>query len=111
MSGRDPVCNVAVTDPELAANSGSTARTHPTRREPRLPAARGAAANAHGKPIRAVYVPDAELGTRWFADKSIWVRDGGNYLPFTTHAAAQRYSGAHPGATVVDYEQALVGAV
>ena len=61
--------------------------------------------------MRAAYVPDTEFGTRWFADKSVWVQDGRNYLPFGTPAGAQRYIGGHPGATVVDYQQALVGAV
>ncbi|MDD7814211.1 ABC transporter substrate-binding protein [Mycolicibacter sinensis] len=68
------------------------------------------AANARGDHVRAAYVHDAELGTRWFADKSAWVRDGGRYLPFDTTAGAQRYLAAHPGAVVLDYQQALAGA-
>ena len=64
-------------------------------------------AQAQGKKVRAAYVPDAELGTRWFADKAIWVRDGDNYLPFTTTAAADRYRSQHPTAAVVSYEQAV----
>lgn len=68
------------------------------------------AANARGDHIRAAYVHDAELGTRWFADKSAWVRDGARYLPFDTTAGAQRYLAAHPGAVVLDYQQALAGA-
>jgi NitT/TauT family transport system substrate-binding protein len=43
------------------------------------------------------YFPDAELGTRWFADKSVWAHDGANYLPFGTLAGARRYVAAHPG--------------
>ncbi len=39
-------------------------------------------ATARGAKVRAAYVPDAELGTRWFADKAVWVHDGANYLPF-----------------------------
>lgn len=68
------------------------------------------AANARGDHVRAAYVHDAELGTRWFADKSAWVRDGARYLPFDTTAGAQRYLAAHPGAVVLDYQQALAGA-
>jgi NitT/TauT family transport system substrate-binding protein len=68
------------------------------------------AANARGDHVRAAYIHDAELGTRWFADKSAWVRDGGRYLPFDTTAGAQRYLAAHPGAVVLDYQQALAGA-
>jgi NitT/TauT family transport system substrate-binding protein len=68
-------------------------------------------ATARGAHIRAVYVPDAELGTRWFADKSVWVHDGTNYLPFDTIAGARQYVAAHSGSVVVDYQQALAGAV
>lgn len=67
-------------------------------------------AMARGAHIRAAYVPDAELGTRWFADKSVWVRDGANYLPFDTSAGAARYLAAHPGSVSIDYQQALGGA-
>jgi NitT/TauT family transport system substrate-binding protein len=68
------------------------------------------AANARGDDVRAAYVHDAELGTRWFADKSAWVRDGARYLPFDTTAGAQRYLAAHTGAVALDYQQALAGA-
>lgn len=68
-------------------------------------------AEAGGATVRAAYVPDTELGTRWFADKAIWVRDGARYLPFGTPAGAQRYVSAHPGTEIVEYRQALVGAV
>jgi NitT/TauT family transport system substrate-binding protein len=68
-------------------------------------------ATAHGGKVRAAYVPDAELGTRWFADKAVWVQDGQNYLPFGTPAGAHRYLGAHPAGAIVDYQQALGGSV
>jgi NitT/TauT family transport system substrate-binding protein len=68
-------------------------------------------ATAHGAKVRAAYVPDAELGTRWFADKAVWVQDGQNYLPFGTPAGAHRYLAAHPGGTIVNYQQALGGSV
>ena len=68
-------------------------------------------AEAGGATVRAAYVPDTELGTRWFADKAVWVRDGAQYLPFGTSAGAQRHVAAHPGTEIVDYRQALVGAV
>lgn len=64
-------------------------------------------ARTQGKTIRAAYVVDSELGTRWFADKAVWVRDGGTYLAFTTPAAAGRYRQAHPAAEPVGYEQAV----
>ncbi|MFC8531267.1 ABC transporter substrate-binding protein [Nocardia sp. NPDC057227] len=64
-------------------------------------------ARAQGDTVRTAYVLDAELGTRWFANESIWLRDGDRFLPFTTEAAAQRYRGAHPGAVPVSYDQAV----
>jgi NitT/TauT family transport system substrate-binding protein len=67
-------------------------------------------ATARGAHVRAAYVPDTELGPRWFADKSVWVHDGANYLPFDTSAGAQRYIAAHPGSAPIDYQQALAGA-
>jgi NitT/TauT family transport system substrate-binding protein len=67
-------------------------------------------ATARGAHVRAAYVPDTELGTRWFADKSAWVRDGANYVPFDTPAGAQRYVAVHPGSATIDYQQALAGA-
>jgi NitT/TauT family transport system substrate-binding protein len=67
-------------------------------------------ATARGSHVRAAYVPDTELGTRWFADKSVWVHDGANYLPFDTAAGAHRYLDTHPGSTPTDYQRALAGA-
>ncbi|WP_040792502.1 ABC transporter substrate-binding protein [Nocardia paucivorans] len=64
-------------------------------------------ARAEGKTIRQAYVLDAELGTRWFADKAVWLRDGDTFLPFTTAAAAGRYRKTHPTAAPVSYEQAV----
>ncbi|TWP51156.1 ABC transporter substrate-binding protein [Lentzea tibetensis] len=57
--------------------------------------------NQTGKKPRVGYVPDAEIGTRWFAEHVFWVNDGGKLLPFTTEAAA-----AKRGA-VLTFEQAL----
>lgn len=69
-------------------------------------------ATARGAKVRAAYVPDAELGTRWFADKALWARDvAGNYLPFGTVAGARRYNAAHPGSVTVNYQQAVGGSV
>ncbi|MGW0180726.1 ABC transporter substrate-binding protein [Nocardia sp. NPDC003345] len=65
------------------------------------------AARAQGTSVRAAYVVDSELGTRWFADKAIWLRDGDTFLAFTTEAAAQRHRQAHPGARPVGYDQAV----
>lgn len=112
LSGQDPVCNVAVTDPRLAGELWIDGK------EQTQPAANPGCllravreASARGESVRAAYVPDTEFGTRWFADKSVWVKDGDRYLPFGTSAGAERYRTAHPGADVVDYQQALAGAV
>ncbi|WP_029114106.1 ABC transporter substrate-binding protein [Mycobacterium sp. URHB0044] len=112
IKGQDPVCNVAVTDPKLAGElwlDGKDATQPAANPGCLLRAIREA--TARGERVRAAYVPDTEFGTRWFADKSIWVSDGRNQLPFGTLAGAERYTGAHPGSTVVDYQQALAGAV
>lgn len=111
LGGQDPVCGTAVTDPALAGElwlAGRDSTQAATNPGCLLRAIR--AATARGDQVRAAYVPDTELGTRWFADKSVWVSDGPKYLPFGTPAGAQRYLSAHPGATVVDYQQALAGA-
>ncbi|MGL5443437.1 MAG: ABC transporter substrate-binding protein, partial [[Mycobacterium] stephanolepidis] len=68
------------------------------------------AANVSGQKIRAAYVSDAELGTRWFADHAWWVRDSAGLHPFTTNAGATRYTSTHAGATPLDYAQALAAA-
>lgn len=64
-------------------------------------------ARSQGATIRSAYIVDTELGTRWFADKAVWLRDGETFLPFTTAAAAGRYRQAHPGAQPVSYDQAV----
>jgi NitT/TauT family transport system substrate-binding protein len=75
LGGADSVCGTAVADPaqasELWLDGSDTTRTaaNPTCL---LKAVRKV--TAHGVKVRAAYVPDAELGTRWFADKSFWVR-------------------------------------
>ncbi|KRE28381.1 ABC transporter substrate-binding protein [Mycobacterium sp. Soil538] len=112
LSGRDPVCDAAVTDPALAGElwiDGKDTTQPAANPDCLLRAIREAAAN--GEKVGAAYVPDTEFGTRWFADKSVWVLDGGRHLPFDTAAGAGRYTAAHPAAAVVDYQQALAGAV
>jgi NitT/TauT family transport system substrate-binding protein len=112
LHGQDPVCNVPVTDPKLAGElwiDGQDTTQPAANPGCLLRAVRDA--GAKGQKVRVAYIPDTEFGTRWFADKSVWVRDGTNYLPFGTPAGAQRYTGSHPGSGVVDYQQALAGAV
>jgi NitT/TauT family transport system substrate-binding protein len=112
LSGQDPVCNTAVTDTKLAGEvwiDGKDTTQPSANPDCLLRAVREATAN--GQTVRAAYVPDTEFGTRWFADRSVWVRDGQHHLPFDTAAGAQRYLDAHPGSATVDYKQALAGAV
>jgi NitT/TauT family transport system substrate-binding protein len=112
LSGQDPVCATAVSDARQAGElwiDGRDATQPAATPDCLLRAIRQA--TAAGQKVRAAYVPDAEFGTRWFADKAVWVQNGARHLPFDTAAGAQRYTDAHPGATVVDYQQALAGAV
>ncbi|GGK33440.1 ABC transporter substrate-binding protein [Nocardia camponoti] len=108
VTGQDTTCGVAVTDSALAGEIWLDGAAAPTPSADPTCLLRGVqAAKAAGKTVRAVYVPDAELGTRWFADKASWLREGARYLPFTTPAAADRYRAAHPSAVAVSYEQAV----
>lgn len=66
-----------------------------------------AAIEAGGKTLRASYIDDAETGTRWFADRMIWLHDGGHYLPFATQESADEYEQQHPGATTVSFASAV----
>jgi NitT/TauT family transport system substrate-binding protein len=112
VGGRDPVCNSPVDNPAQASELwlDGSADTQPAA-NPNCLLKAVREATAKGAKVRAAYVPDTELGTRWFADKSAWVRDGQNFLPFDTAAGAQRYVAAHPGSQATDYQQALAGVV
>lgn len=61
----------------------------------------------HSDTVRAAYVPDATTGTRWFADKSIWVQDDTDLEPFVTESAADAWAAEHPGSRIVSYADAL----
>ncbi|MFI6218252.1 ABC transporter substrate-binding protein [Nocardia brasiliensis] len=108
VGGTDPICGRVV---DGSAQAGELWLDGADRPQPAADAAcllrAVQIAKAQGKTIRAAYIPDAELGTRWFADKAVWVRDGATHLPFTTQAAAARYRQGHPAAAVVQYEQAV----
>lgn len=108
VTGSDPVCGITAENPALAGELWLDGEPKPQpAADPTCLLRAIQAAKAQGKTIRAAYIPDTELGTRWFADKSIWLRDGARYLPFTTTAAAQRYRQAHPSAAPVTYDQAV----
>ncbi|GGW80089.1 putative nitrate ABC transporter, periplasmic protein [Streptomyces lucensis JCM 4490] len=61
----------------------------------------------HRNGLRAAYVPDATTGTLWFADKAVWVTDGGRLLPFVAPATARAYVSAHGGARTISYDEAV----
>jgi NitT/TauT family transport system substrate-binding protein len=65
---------------------------------------------ASGKTIRADYVPDGLTGTRWFADRSLWLSYGSSLVPFATQDNANAYLKTHPGGRQLTWTQAL-GAV
>ncbi|GAA4382614.1 ABC transporter substrate-binding protein [Tsukamurella soli] len=65
-----------------------------------------ALATAGGRKVRAAYVPDTVTGTRWFADRSVWLRDGRQLLPFATQDTADRYRTEHPGAQQISLADA-----
>jgi NitT/TauT family transport system substrate-binding protein len=112
IGGTDPVCNTPVSNPALASElwlTGSDSTQPAANPTCLLRAIRDA--TSRGATVRAAYVPDTELGSRWFADRAVWVRDGQNYLPFTTAAGAKRYTASHPGSVTVDYQQAVAGVV
>jgi NitT/TauT family transport system substrate-binding protein len=112
ITGTDPVCGVPVSDPRTASElwlTGATA-TQPAATPTCL--LRQIAA---GGAVRAAYVPDAATGTRWFADKAVWLRDpkaakNARYLPFTTDDGATAYQKSHPGTSPISYEDALKAA-
>jgi NitT/TauT family transport system substrate-binding protein len=65
------------------------------------------AVEQQGKKIRAAYVPDALTGTRWFADRSVWLEYGGTLLPFATQDNADAWRSDHPGGKQLTWDQAL----
>ncbi|TJZ75881.1 ABC transporter substrate-binding protein [Rhodococcus oryzae] len=108
LSGSDPGCGVPVADPAQASElwlEGAT-QTQPAA-DPTCLLRSVKKARGEGREIRAAYVPDAELGTRWFADKAVWVRDGARFLPFTTAAAAGRYLQKNPASAPITYDRAV----
>jgi NitT/TauT family transport system substrate-binding protein len=112
LTGNDQACGRPVTDPALASElwpAGADATTPAATPTCLLRAIKAAG----GKP-RVAYVPDTVTGTRWFADKAVWVRDPAapadeRFKPFTTPTAAQTYVTGHAGATVVTYADAVAG--
>lgn len=109
--GDDPICGVAV-DPATAGELWlrGQERTQPAA-DPTCLLRAVAQARRQGQEVRAAYISDPQLGTRWFADKAVWLREGDRYVAFTTTDSARQYRATHPGAVDVTYEQALAGVV
>lgn len=111
ITGRDAACGEPVTDPAAAGEVWVRGEedTRPVA-NPSCLLRNVAQLQAEGKETRAVYVPDATTGTRWFADKSIWLRDGDRFLPFATPATADAHRAGRPGVQVLTWDQALEAA-
>ncbi|QRY64309.1 ABC transporter substrate-binding protein [Gordonia sp. PDNC005] len=65
------------------------------------------AARVAKKTVTAAYITDALVGTRWFADHAVWLKDGGVFHAFTTADNAAAWRSTHPTATPVTYAEAL----
>lgn len=105
--GRDPVCGTQV-DPSSAAElwlSGTDSTQPAAGANCLLRAVKQA--QLQGREIRAAYITDPNLGTRWFADKAVWLRVGAEYVAFTTDDSAAQYKSTHPDAADVTYRQAI----
>ena len=113
ITGTDPVCGIPVNDPATAGETWLAGEqiTHPAA-TPTCLLRDVKADEAAGRKVRAAYVPDAATGTRWFADKDVWVSDpskqaNDRLLPFTTESGAHAYLAAHSGTTRLSYTAAL----
>lgn len=111
ISGRDEVCGRAVTDAQTAGEVWVTGE------EDTRPVADAgcllrnvAAVQRAGEKVRAAYVPDAVTGTRWFADRMLWLRDGDELLPFATRQTLDEYADQHPGTRELSWDQAVAAA-
>ncbi|MFI0407218.1 ABC transporter substrate-binding protein [Actinomadura sp. 3N508] len=113
ITGNDAVCKKPVDDPKTAGEVWvkGEPKTRPVA-DPVCLLKNVRALQGEGKQIRAVYIPDTAAGTRWFADKDIWVEDPSakaaeRFKPFATPEGAQKYVSAHSGAKVVPYGEAV----
>jgi NitT/TauT family transport system substrate-binding protein len=113
ISGTDSACGTQVNNPATASELwlSTEDQTHPAA-TPTCLLRQVKQAEQAGKKVRAAYVPDALTGTRWFADKSIWLLDPtappeSRVLPFVTPDSAQKYRSTHPSAAEVSYSDAI----
>jgi NitT/TauT family transport system substrate-binding protein len=108
ITGRDEVCDRQVRDEKTAGEVWVDGEQEPRPvADPECLLRTVAQVEADGDHIRAVYIPDALTGTRWFADQSVWLELDGSYLPFATRDNADEYADDHPGAKPVAYADAV----
>ncbi len=111
ITGRDEVCGTQVKDPDTAGEVWVQGEDEPRPvADPACLLRNVAAAEDDGETVRASYVQDATTGTRWFADRMIWVQDGEELLPFATRESADEYLGKQGSAEELTWEQALEAA-
>ena len=111
ITGRDEVCGTQVTDPDTAGEVWVQGEDEPRPvADPACLLRNVAAAEDDGETVRASYVQDATTGTRWFADRMIWVQDGEELLPFATRESADEYLDEQGSAEELTWEQALEAA-
>ena len=108
ISGRDEVCGKPVKDVATAGEVWVEGEddTRPVA-DPTCLLRTVAAAEEAGNTVRAAYVPDALTGTRWFADRMVWLREGAKLVPFATEESAEDYRAEHPAARPTTYDEAL----
>ncbi len=111
ITGRDEACDEKVDDPALAGEIwvDGESDTRPVA-SPECLLRNVNAVEADGDELRAAYLPDAVTGTRWFADRMVWLQDGQELVPFATEESAEEYRAGHPGAEPLTWEQALEAA-
>ncbi|MFF4191082.1 ABC transporter substrate-binding protein [Nonomuraea sp. NPDC001831] len=113
VTGHDAACGIPAGDPRTASELWLTGE--PDTRPAATPTCLLRQVAGAGGKVRAAYVPDAATGTRWFADRSVWLADPAaaptaRLLPFTTQDGADAYRKAHPRTRPVTYEAALKAA-
>jgi NitT/TauT family transport system substrate-binding protein len=108
ITGRDEVCGRAVKDAATAGEVWVEGEDEPR------PVADAAcllrtlgSVRDDGGAVRASYVPDAVTGTRWFADRMIWLADGQELVPLATRETADEYADEHPGSREVTLAEAI----
>ena len=111
IGGRDEVCRTQVDDPANAGEVWVEGEDEPRPvADPTCLLRTVAAVEDDGDTIRASYIQDATTGTRWFADRMVWVRDGEQLLPFATRESADEYLSEQGSAEELSWEQALAAA-